>query len=87
MRARFGCAALIAISAGLLAAGSVVMTLEARQSAAVSPVGSSHPRSPSSSLSPHVALIGEYCLSCHDETEKKAGLALDMVAADVSRAA
>ena len=32
-----------------------------------------------------MALVDEYCLSCHDETEKKAGLALDVLAADVSQ--
>ena len=59
------------------------MTLEARQSPAVSTAPSARPHS--RTPAPHVALVDEYCLSCHDETEKKAGLALDVLAADVSQ--
>src|SRR5262245_4258649 len=33
---------------------------------------------------PQLGLVDEYCVSCHDEAEKKAGLALDTIARDVS---
>jgi hypothetical protein len=40
----------------------------------------------SSSPPPQAALVDEYCLSCHDESEKKAGLAFDsMPMSDVPR--
>ena len=62
--------------AGALAAAGFVFTLEAQQS---------HP-APSLAAATHRALIDEYCLSCHDEDHKKAGLALDTIAAqDVVR--
>jgi mono/diheme cytochrome c family protein len=32
---------------------------------------------------PHVPLVEDYCLSCHDDDHKKGGLALDAVTADV----
>ena len=35
---------------------------------------------------PHLSLVDEYCFSCHDDDHKKAGLALDTIAAhDVSQ--
>ncbi len=44
------------------------------------------PPARSSTPAPHLALVNEYCLSCHDEDHKKGGLALDAVAAhDVAR--
>lgn len=57
--------------AGVLAAASFAFTLEAQQP------------SPGPSLTPagYGPLIDEYCVSCHDEDKKKAGLALDTVAA------
>jgi mono/diheme cytochrome c family protein len=56
---------------GLLAAGNAVFTLDAQQ-----------PRSsPSSTPAPHLSLIDEYCLSCHDEDHKKGELSLEAVAA------
>jgi hypothetical protein len=56
---------------GLLAAGSAVFTLDAQQ-----------PRSsPSSTPAPHLSLIDEYCLSCHDEDHKKGELSLEAVGA------
>jgi mono/diheme cytochrome c family protein len=64
----------ISISVGLaggLAATGFVFTLEAQQS----------PAGPSLTVPTHLALIDEYCLSCHDEDHKKAELALDTIAA------
>src|SRR5918992_1362918 len=56
--------------AGLLAAAGAGLSLDAQQPAA------------GPSLTPaHVSLIDEYCLSCHDEDKKRAGLALDTIAA------
>jgi Protein of unknown function (DUF1552)/Protein of unknown function (DUF1592)/Protein of unknown function (DUF1587)/Protein of unknown function (DUF1595)/Planctomycete cytochrome C len=61
--------------AGALAALGSVFTLEARQD----PVAASP-------TAPHLSLVDDYCVSCHDETEKKGGLALDTVALqDVAR--
>ena len=63
---------LISVGAGgLLAATGLVFTLEAHQSlpGASSPAG------------PHLSLIDEYCLSCHDEDHRKGELALDTIAA------
>jgi mono/diheme cytochrome c family protein len=57
--------------AGVLAAAGFVFTLEAQQ-----------PRpGPPLTAAAHRSLIDEYCVSCHDEDKKKAGLALDTVAA------
>jgi mono/diheme cytochrome c family protein len=56
--------------AGLVAAGSIALTVQAQQSR----------HSPAIS-SPPLALVEEYCLSCHDEDHKKGDLALDVVAA------
>jgi Protein of unknown function (DUF1592)/Protein of unknown function (DUF1588)/Protein of unknown function (DUF1585)/Protein of unknown function (DUF1587)/Protein of unknown function (DUF1595)/Planctomycete cytochrome C len=58
-------------TASLLGTGSVVFTLQAQQPAARQ----------SSTASPHLSLVDEYCLSCHDEDHKKGGLALDTVSA------
>ncbi len=59
-------------TASLLGTGSVVFTLQAQQPAAARQ---------SSTGSPHLSLVDEYCLSCHDEDHKKGGLALDTVSA------
>jgi hypothetical protein len=41
---------------------------------------------PGASAAPHVTLVTEYCLSCHDEDKKKGDLALDAILAeDVTR--
>jgi uncharacterized protein DUF1592/uncharacterized protein DUF1588/uncharacterized protein DUF1587/uncharacterized protein DUF1585/uncharacterized protein DUF1595/cytochrome c len=62
--------------AGVLAAAGFVFTLEAQQL----------PPGPPLTAASHLSLIDEYCLSCHDEDHKKAGLALEAVAAhDVSQ--
>jgi len=67
--------ALIAAAAALGAAGGVGLTLDAR-----------HASPPARNTGAHAALVDQYCLSCHDEAEKKGGLALDMaVAQDVSQ--
>jgi len=65
----------VSVSVGvavLLAGGSVMFALQAQQQTARPPLTAVTPRS----------LIDEYCVSCHDEDKKKAGLALDTVAAD-----
>ena len=58
--------------AGVLAAACFAYTLEAQQ-----PL-----HGPLSTAAPHVSLVDEYCLSCHDEDHKKGGLELESVAAD-----
>jgi hypothetical protein len=62
---------------GLLAV-SGALTLRAQPR----PRSSSLPysRTPSKSAAPHLALVDEYCLSCHDQDHKKGSLALDTVA-------
>ena len=71
-----------AVVATLLAATGVVLTLEARQA----PLASAAPSSLSalSASAPHLALVEEYCVTCHDQEEKKGGLALDLISADVA---
>ena len=71
MRVRAGRVSISVGVAGVLAAAGFVFTLEAQQP---------HP-APSVTAAAHLALIDEYCLSCHDEDKKKGGLALDTVAA------
>jgi len=69
--------ALLLAVAGLLAAGSARFTLEAQQPSAINPPGST---------SPHVALLDGYCLQCHDNAMKEAGLSLEPVARnDIAR--
>jgi hypothetical protein len=63
---------IVVVGAGLLAAGSIVLTLEARQSSTHSPAPSA----------PHAALVQEYCVSCHDEDKKKGELSLETIAGD-----
>jgi hypothetical protein len=68
---------------GLMAAGGLALTVGAQQ-----PAGPRALRSAAGSptASPHIALVDEYCLSCHDEDHKKGELALDTVATeDVAR--
>ena len=63
--------------AGLLTAGAVGLRLDAQQGRApTSAVGSG------ATSASHVALVDEYCISCHDESEKKADLALDTISFD-----
>src|SRR6185503_18422319 len=57
--------------AGVVAVAGFVFTLEAQQT----------PPGPSVTTAPHVSLVDEYCVRCHDEDEKKADLALDTLAA------
>jgi hypothetical protein len=96
------CTRKVSISAGMagvLAAAGLVFTLDAQQAPAGpstlrEPQGRPEPgrgttRSrpgPSLTAAPHLSLVDEYCLSCHDDDHKKAGLALDTIAAhDVSQ--
>jgi mono/diheme cytochrome c family protein len=66
---------LVSVTVAVLLAGGVILTLQAQQQTA-----------PPSSTAAHLSLIDQYCVTCHDEAEKKGGLALDSVAAeDVSR--
>jgi Protein of unknown function (DUF1592)/Protein of unknown function (DUF1588)/Protein of unknown function (DUF1585)/Protein of unknown function (DUF1587)/Protein of unknown function (DUF1595)/Cytochrome C oxidase, cbb3-type, subunit III len=71
--------------AGLLAAGCLVFTLEAQQTPASPSIRSGQAPSTrsghASPAAPHVALVGEYCVECHDEGQKTARLALDTLAA------
>src|SRR5262245_23011748 len=67
--------ALAAGAAAVLTAGGLRLTLEAQQ-----PAGS-----PTSTTTPHRALVNAYCLDCHDNTTKEAGLTLEaIVASDVA---
>jgi mono/diheme cytochrome c family protein len=61
-------------AAGLLTASGIVLTLDAQQRW---PAYSA--RTTASPSGPHLALVDEYCVTCHDEFEKKGGLALDAV--------
>ena len=54
---------------GLVAAGGTLCALQAQQPA------------PSPSPAPHQRLVAQYCVSCHNETLKTAGLALDLASA------
>ena len=74
-----------AVVASLLAATGVVLTLEARQ-APIASAARPAPSAPSalSASAPHLALVEEYCVTCHDQEEKKGGLALDLISADVA---
>jgi mono/diheme cytochrome c family protein len=58
--------------ASLLAAGSVVFTKEARRS----------PGGLSVVAPPHVSLVDDYCLACHDEDHEKGGLVLEKIISD-----
>ena len=55
----------------LLAASSGLFTLNAQQQRARR----------SSTTAPHLALMDDYCLSCHDEDHKKGELSLEAIAA------
>ena len=70
--------------AGLLTAGCLALTLRAQQPSAGPRFHG--PQSSAPTVSPHIALVDEYCVSCHDEDKKKGDLVLDTVAAqDVAR--
>ncbi len=66
-----GVATLVAL-AGLLTAGGLRFELEAQQP----------PAAPSAKTAPHVALLNESCLLCHDEATKEAGLSLEAIYKD-----
>jgi Protein of unknown function (DUF1592)/Protein of unknown function (DUF1588)/Protein of unknown function (DUF1585)/Protein of unknown function (DUF1595)/Protein of unknown function (DUF1587)/Planctomycete cytochrome C len=59
--------------ATLLGAGGVAMALHAQQR---------QPSPSPASTSAHLALVDEYCVSCHDNDKRKGGLALDTIVAD-----
>ena len=62
----------VAIASGVTAlfgASGILLGLQAQQ-----------PSRATSSAAPHVSLIDEYCLSCHDEDHKKGELSLEAVA-------
>jgi hypothetical protein len=62
--------------AGLVAAGTVVFTKEERRT----------PGDRSAVAPPHVSLVSQYCLACHDEDHEKGGLVLEKILSDdVSR--
>ena len=66
------CTVLIPVGvACLVAAGGRALTLQAQA-----------PAGPSVAATTPVALVDEYCLSCHDEDHKKGGLSLETIAAD-----
>ena len=65
--------AITAGMAGVLATAGFVFTLDAQQPA---------PRPTSAADAARHALVDDYCVSCHDEDKKKAGLALDTIAAE-----
>src|SRR5262245_15398478 len=72
----------IAVSvAGLLAAGGIVLTLDLGAQAPTSPTAFTRGRTVATEP-PHVTLVNEYCLSCHDEDHKKGNLAFETVADD-----
>ncbi len=58
--------------AALLAAACFAFRLQAQQP----------PHGPVATAAPHVSLVDEYCLSCHDEDHKKGDLELESVAAE-----
>jgi hypothetical protein len=64
-------------SAGLVAMSGALYSLQAQQSPA--------PPAPLAGTAPHLALVEDYCVSCHDEEEKKGGLSLEIVSAEVSQ--
>jgi cytochrome c551/c552 len=59
--------------AGLLTAGTVVLKLQAQQPSPSQPAASA--------AVPHLSLVDEFCLSCHDNDKEKGGLSLERVAA------
>ena len=69
---RPGRVALLVGVAGLAAAGGVRVTLEAQQP----------PAARSQRTAPHLTLLDEYCLGCHDQVRQEAGFSLEEIAAD-----
>ena len=67
---------------GLLAGGGVILTVQAQQS----PAPARHLiAAPSDPGRPQLSLVEDYCVTCHDDEEKKGGLSLERVSADVSQ--
>ena len=65
---------------GLLAGGGVILTVQAQQSPAPARASITAP-----SGAPQLSLVEDYCVTCHDDEEKKGGLSLERVSADVSQ--
>lgn len=60
-------------AASLFTLGSAAFTLRAQQPPAPAP------------LAPQLAFVEQYCITCHDNLEKRGELSLEMVSADVSQ--
>ena len=75
----------IALGVAGALAGGAVFTVQAQQPRRLSPAPTPKPtavrlaNSPSIPAAPHVALVDEYCLSCHDQDHEKGGLVLEKV--------
>jgi hypothetical protein len=67
----------------LLAAGSV-LTIQGEQRP-LRPATAARTASPPAVAAPHIALVDDYCLSCHDKDHEKGGLVLENVSADVAQ--
>ena len=66
-----GKAPILVGAVAVMAACGVIGSLDARQAPAAA-----------SGAATHVALVDEYCLSCHDDDKKKGGLSLEAITAD-----
>ena len=69
-------------AAGLLAAGCVVLRLNAFEPPVQRAATPAPTQSRSVATSLPLSFIDEYCVECHDQNSRKAKLALDLVAAD-----
>src|SRR3954447_16970489 len=65
-------AAILVVLCGPVVAGGVWVRLEARQATAGHAVAAA----------PHRTVIGDYCLDCHDNNARVAGLSLESLLAD-----
>jgi hypothetical protein len=80
MRARHVPAVVILAGAPVLLAVCLGLRLNAHEGSAARSTKRASP-----AAAPHMALVDEYCVACHDEFEKKGNLALDSVDADVAK--
>ena len=72
--------------AGLVAVGGVRWTVAAQQPAPVTAAAQQPARATAPPSAPHLALLDDYCFTCHDDAQKEAGLSLEPFAmADVAR--